>query len=475
MDRSEFIKLLALAGVGTMIPTNLKALTLNEQEMTAAMFGNDFVWGTATASHQIEGAWNVDGKGESVWDRFTHTTKKIRNRENADIACDFYNRYESDIELMRKMNFNASRFSISWPRILPDGTGTVNQKGLDFYDRVIDKCLKENLDPWVTCYHWDLPQKLQDKGGWENRDSLAWFENYVNIIGQKFGDRVKNWMVFNEPAVFTTLGYLLKIHAPGKFGFKHFIPAVHHAALSHGVGGRVLKNVVKDGNIGTTFSFSHIDGWKEKASNLRAAKRMDALTNRLFIEPILGMGYPTDDLPKLKKIEKYMRAGDEQNLKFDFDFIGVQNYTRTVMKSLCIVPAIHGINVSPKKLGHDITDMGWEVYPEGIYKVIKQVAAYPSVKKIYITENGAAFPDVVENGAIHDEKRIKYYKDYLAQVLKAKQEGIDIGGYIAWSFMDNFEWAEGYKPRFGLVHVDFETQQRTIKDSGKWFAEFLKK
>ena len=474
MDRLEWLKITAALGLGAMLPKEILA-AFTEKELNRMDFGKDFIWGTATASYQIEGAWNVDGKGESIWDHFVHHTKKVKTRETGDIACDFYNRYESDIELMHKMNIPASRFSISWPRILPNGIGTVNQKGIDFYDRVIDKYLEQNIEPWVTCYHWDLPQKLQEKGGWENRDILNWFEEFVTLCANKYGDRIKNWMVFNEPASFVVGGYLLGMHAPGKFGFKHFLPALHHSTLAQGVGGRVLKNIVKDGNIGTTHSCSFIDPYKNSEKNRKIALKADAMFNRVWIEPMLGMGYPTETIPNLKKIEKYFKAEDEKNIVHDFDFVGLQNYSRMVVKPLAIIPALHGIPVKPKKLGHDITEMNWEVYPEGMYKIIKQFSKYEKIKKIYITENGAAFKDEMINGEIDDVKRLKYIKDYLAQILKAKNEGIDIGGYFIWSFMDNFEWAEGFKPRFGLVGVDFKTQQRTIKTSGKWYSEFLKK
>lgn len=474
MTREEWIRLSAILGIGAALPQNLMAALAADDELKRSDFGKDFVWGTATAAYQIEGGWNEDGKGESIWDHFTHHHKaKIKTHENGDVACDFYHRYESDIELMKKMHIPASRFSIGWSRILPTGTGQVNEKGVDFYNRVIDKCLKEGIDPWVTCYHWDLPQTLQEKGGWVNRDVIKWFEDYVHLCGERFGDRVKNWMVFNEPMAFTLLGYMVAAHAPGHFSFKQFYKSVHHVVMSHGAGGRALRETVKDGNIGTTFSCSVLDAWKDKPANAGAAKRADVMINRLFIEPVLGMGYPIKDLPALKHVVKHMQPGDEEKMKFDFDFIGVQNYSRVVAKNLALVPMIHGINVPPKKLGHEITEMNWEVYPEGMYRIIKQFAAYPNVKKIYVTENGAAFKDELVNGEIDDTKRLQFIKDYLKQVLRAKQEGIDIGGYFIWSFMDNFEWAEGYRPRFGLVGIDFKTQKRTIKTSGKWYSDFL--
>jgi beta-glucosidase len=473
MTRQQWIRLSAILGIGASLPNELLAM-INDDELKRSDFGRDFIWGTATAAYQIEGAWNEDGKGESIWDHFVHHhPKKIKNRETGDVADDFYHRYNSDIELMHQMHIPASRFSIGWSRILPEGTGRVNDKGIDFYNRLIDKCLKENVTPWVTCYHWDLPQALQEKGGWANRDMIKYFADYVDLIAHRYGDRVKNWMVFNEPMAFTTLGYLIGIHAPGHINFSQFYKSVHHVVMSHGAGGRVIRAAVKDAHIGSTFSCGVVDAWKDKPGAHNAAKRADVMINRLFIEPVLGMGYPTKDLPALKHVEKHMQAGDAEQMKFDFDFIGLQNYTRTVAKSLALVPIIHAINIPVKKLGHDVTEMGWEVYPEGMYRIIKQFAAYPNVKKIIITENGAAFKDELVNGEINDTKRLQFIKDYLKQVLRAKREGVNVGGYFVWSFLDNFEWAEGYNKRFGIVGVDFKTQQRTVKASGKWFSNFL--
>lgn len=475
MNRRELIKKSILAGVATGISPHLFGAPFKAAPLISCKdFGKDFVWGAATAAYQIEGGWNEDGKGESVWDHFTHHRKdKIKTGENGDTACDFYHHYESDIELMSSMNIPAFRFSIAWSRILPSGTGVVNQKGIDFYSRLIDKCIKNGVEPWVTLYHWDIPQALQEKGGWENREVCDWFAEYVELCTKHFGDRVKNWMVFNEPMAFTALGYMLGIHAPGKVGINRFFKAAHHTVLCHGIGGRIIRKNVPDAQIGTTFSCSPVDGWKEKTANISAAKREDVLINRLFIEPVLGMGYPWKDLPALKKIEKYMLPEAAQNMAFDFDFIGVQNYTRLVTRNFAPIPLVHALDVKPKKLRHETTDMNWEIYPEGIYRILKQFAAYPNIKKLIVTENGAAFHDEVTGSGVKDPKRQKFLQDYLEQVLKAQKEGVPVKGYFVWSFMDNFEWAEGFRPRFGLVHVDFNTQKRTIKDSGLWFKEFL--
>lgn len=477
MNRRELIKKTLLAGIAAGVAPQL--LNANNKPLpnlfSKKEFGADFLWGTATAAYQTEGGWNADGKGPSIWDDFTHNKKnKIKTGENGDVACDFYHRYESDIELLRSMNIPNFRFSISWSRLLPNGTGAMNQKGIDFYNNVINTCLAKGVEPWITLYHWDLPQALQEKGGWENREICTWFAEFTELCTKHFGDRVKNWMIFNEPASFTGLGYMLGIHAPGKYGFKRFYKATHHVVLCHGIGGRIIRKNVPKANIGTTFSCAPIDAWKDKAANQKAAKREDVIINRLFIEPILGMGYPIKDLPALKKIEKYMLPEDAANMAFDFDFIGIQNYTRFVAKNFPLIPLIRTINVSPKKLGNGVTEMNWEVYPEGMYRILKQFAAYASVKNIIVTENGAAFPDQVNGGQVNDPKRLQYIQNYLQQVLKAKNEGVPVKGYFVWSFMDNFEWAEGYRPRFGLVHVDFNTQKRTIKESGLWLKEFLK-
>lgn len=475
MNRRNAIKtsLFGAAALATM-PKTLQAMATGT-EFSKYDFGNNFKWGVATAAYQIEGAYNSDGKGLSIWDTFSHGKGNIKNKENGDIACDFYNRYYDDIAMIKQMNMKVNRFSTSWSRVLPDGIGKVNQKGLDFYHKVIDRTLELGLEPWITLYHWDLPQALHEKGGWQNREVLNWFNEYANLITKTYGDKVKNWMVLNEPMAFVPLGYMLGIHAPGKKGLGSFMAATHHAAMCQAEGGRIIKANVTDANIGTTFSCSWVDPKNQEEKHVEAAKKLDVLFNRLFIEPALGMGYPIKDLKLLERLEKHIKPGDEEKLKFDFDFIGLQNYTRMVARQSIWPPIVWANQVKPEDRGvTNITEMGWEVYPEGIYKILKQFGNYKGVKQIIVTENGSAFPDVVEGNSVHDPKRIQFFKDYLGNVLKAKNEGLNITGYFVWTLMDNFEWAEGYHPRFGLVHVDFNTQKRTMKDSGLWFKEFLK-
>ncbi|MFD1255475.1 GH1 family beta-glucosidase [Mucilaginibacter terrae] len=438
------------------------------------VFGDDFYWGVSTAALQTEGNCDADGKGISIWDVFTQRKGKIHQNENAVTACDFYNRYEQDIDLIKQLNIPNFRFSISWTRVLPTGTGVVNQAGIDYYNRVIDYCIQQGIEPWLTIYHWDLPQVLELQSGWTNRNSIEWFTNFVSVCAKAFGNRVKNWMVMNEPAVFTGAGYFLGFHAPGRTGLKNFLPAVHHVTLSIAEGARTLRALLPQAHIGNTFSCSHIEPYSAKPKDVAAAQRADVLINRLFIEPLLGLGYPTADLPVLKKLEKYFKPGDAQKLAFDFDFIGLQNYTREIVKHSVFTPYISAKLVEAKTRNVPLTEMGWEVYPQAMYEIIKKYSAYPQIRKIYITENGSAFKDTLKDGQVDDMLRTQYLHDNLQQILKAKQEGSQVNGYFVWTLTDNFEWAEGYRPRFGLVHINFDTQQRTIKNSGYWYRNFLK-
>ncbi|AUP80948.1 GH1 family beta-glucosidase [Flavivirga eckloniae] len=445
-----------------------KDFNLNSQD-----FENDFVWGVSTAAYQIEGAYNVHDKGPSIWDEFTTKKGTVFQGQHAQKTCDFYNNFETDILLMKTMNIKHFRLSLAWSRILPNGCGTVSREGIAFYNRVIDFCLECGVTPWVTLYHWDLPLALQQKGGWVNRDIINWFEEYATVCAKEFGDRVKHWMVLNEPMVFTGAGYFLGVHAPGSTGLKNFLPAVHHAVLCQAVGGRVLRNIVPNASIGTTFSCSQITPYKNTPKDIEAAKKADALLNRLFIEPALGLGYPVDAVPVLKRLENYQKPGDETKAIFDFDFIGVQNYTREVVKHSYFVPYIQAKIVKASQRDVKNTLMDWEVYPPSIYNMIAQFSKYEGVKKILITENGAAFTDLVMDGKVNDLERLQYLQSYIKQVHKAKEDGYNVGGYFIWTFTDNFEWAEGYRPRFGLVYTDFTTQERIVKYSGKWFKEFL--
>ncbi|BDD04991.1 GH1 family beta-glucosidase [Aureibacter tunicatorum] len=437
-------------------------------------FDPNFYWGVSSAAFQTEGAYKDGGKSLSIWDTFTEGFGKIKNGDNAKQACDFYHRYGDDLDLMQSLSIPNFRLSLSWSRIIKEGGNKINTKGLDYYRRVIDKCLENGITPWLTVYHWDLPQWIQDKGGWTNRDVLKYFEEYTSICGREFGKTVKNWMVLNEPMVFTGLGHYLGMHAPGLRGFSNFIPAIHHAALAQAEGYRILKSEVSDGYIGSTFSCSYIQPYrKEKSDDQDAAKKGDAIFNRIFIEPILGLGYPVDTLPVMKKIYKYYESGDDVKLKADLDFVGLQTYTREKVRFSMWMPYVKAQLVSPEKRNVPTTEMGWEVYPKAVYRMLKRFNKYKNLPPIIVTENGAAMKDFVIGGKVNDPKRIYYLKNAIKGMSKAMAEGVDCRGYFVWTFTDNFEWNEGYFPRFGLVYTDYKTQKRIVKGSGYWYKDFL--
>ncbi|SDJ21414.1 beta-glucosidase [Pedobacter sp. ok626] len=440
----------------------------------ASDFGKDFLWGVATAAAQIEGAAEGYGKGLSIWDTFSKRSGKTKKGHQPTVACDFYHHYKEDIALVKLLGFGVFRFSISWPRILPTGKGDVNKEGLKFYHQVIDECLLQGIVPYVTLYHWDLPEALEDEGGWTAFSINYSFNLFVSICAKEYGDKVKNWIVLNEPFGFTSLGYMLGVHAPGKTGLTNFFSAVHHAAIAQADGGRILRSEVKNAHIGTSFSCSEIIPYTQSASDILAAKRVDCLMNRLFIEPLLGMGYPTANWDVMEKFSiQHSTWRHTERLTFDFDFIGLQNYFPLTIKYNAFIPVVQAWEVKAKSRKKPHTAMGWEINANSFYNIIKQFAAYPNIPPIMITENGAAYHDKVINQQVHDQDRIAYFEQYLAALLKAKREGLPITGYMAWTLMDNFEWGEGFNARFGLVHTDFKTQQRTVKDSGLWFKDFL--
>lgn len=436
-------------------------------------FGKDFLWGVSASAHQIEGAYNKDGKGLSVWDEFSSKKGKIKNNHHSKIACDFYHRYKDDLQIISDLGIKNFRWSIAWSRVLPSGVGEVNQKGLDFYDRLTDECLEKNITPWVTLYHWDLPLELEKRGGWTNREIINWFTDYIHVCLKKLGDRVNHWMVLNEPMVFTGAGYFLGVHAPGKKGLANFLPALHHATLCQAIGANFIKSFNHNFTVGTTISCSHITPFRSIKKDINAAITVDALLNRLFVEPLIGRGYPTKDLPFLNKLEDYFQPNDDKLIQADIDFLGIQNYTREVVKFSPFVPYLKSRIVKADERNVHRTTMNWEVAPFSIYKMIKKFSEYPEIKKLIITENGAAFDDELSHQGVLDYNRIMFLERYLHAVKRAKENGFKVDGYFLWSFIDNFEWAEGYAPRFGIVYNNFKTQQRTIKESGKWYQKLL--
>jgi len=443
-------------------------------KLNAKEFGDDFLWGVAMAAVQNEGAWNSYGKGPSIWDAFSRRQGKIKGGGKPMVACDFYHRYKDDILLAKALGFTVFRFSLSWARILPEGVGRVNREGLTFYHKVIEECLKLGMIPYVTLYHWDLPVALEKEGGWTSHLMLRWFTRFATLCATEFGPTVKNWIVLNEPFGFTSLGYMLGRHAPGRMGLSNFLPAIHHAALAQAEGGRILRQHVPDAHIGTTFSCSEIIPYTNSAEDIAAAKRMDILMNRLFIEPALGRGYPREDFKFLERLELHNRSWKyTERMTFNFDFIGIQNYFPVVIRYNPLVPIVQASEVRAPGRGVPHTAMGWEINPDSFYRILKRFWLYGGVKEIIVSESGAAFKDEVVGGIVDDQPRVDYYQQYLLALLRARKEGVNIKGFFAWTLMDNFEWAEGYKARFGLIHVDFETQLRTIKRSGYWFRDWL--
>ncbi|BDQ12781.1 GH1 family beta-glucosidase [Sediminibacterium sp. TEGAF015] len=440
----------------------------------ASDFGNDFLWGVVTAAAQNEGAAKMGGRGPSIWDDFARKVGKIKSGHQPTSACDFYHRYKDDLLLVKALGFRVFRFSISWSRILPEGTGKVNAEGVLFYHQVIDECLQLGLIPFVTLYHWDLPLALEKQGGWTSTHMLKWFTRYVQVCVKEFGDKVKHWIVLNEPMGFTSLGYMIGKHAPGKMGLSNFLPAVHNAVMAQAEGGRIIRTHVADAEIGTSFSCSEIIPFTQSEKDKAAAKRIDILLNRLFIEPALGLGYPSDDFLLMDKLYLHNKAWKyKEKMQFDFDFIGIQNYFPVVVKYNAMIPIIQATDVSAKRRKLPVTDMGWEINPNSFYNIIEQFASYKGVKKIIISESGSYFKDKLVAGVIDDQQRIDYHQQFLRALLKAKNNKLPVAGYFAWTLMDNFEWSEGYHATFGLVHVDFSTQLRTVKASGHWFRQFL--
>lgn len=434
----------------------------------------EFQYGVSASAFQTEGACLADGKGASIWDVFSQKRGRIKNGDSAEKASEFYYRFKEDLDLMHEMEIRNFRFSLSWSRILPEGRKPVNQKGIDFYDRLVDECLERNINPWITLYHWDLPQQLENKGGWTNRDTLYAFLDYSAFCLERLSDRVGHWMALNEPLVFTGAGYFLGIHAPGRKGLASFLPAVHHAALAQAEGIRLIQSHSSQLKAGTSFSCSQVSPFRDLPRDIDAANRVHALLNRLFADPLFGRGYPKKELPFLEKIGQWMREGDEKTMEAKPDFIGIQNYTREVVKYAWLSPYLKAKIVEPARRSVPFSVMNWEIIPSSVYEMLKFFNQYP-VPEIIISESGIPLADKPDHaGRINDTVRTTYLSDCLEQVDKARQEGLRVKGYFVWSFTDNFEWSEGYYPRFGLVYVDYQTQKRTIKQSGMWYSGFVK-
>ena len=428
-----------------------------------------FTWGVATSSYQIEGAATAGGRGPSIWDTFSRVPGAVINGDSGDVACDHYHRYNEDLDLIKWLGVNAYRFSIAWPRIFPQGAGSPNQAGIDFYDRLIDGALERGITPWPTLYHWDLPQALEDKGGWNSRATSERFAEYAHLIAEKFGDRVKNWTTLNEPFCSAWLGYLYGVMAPGIKDLQTAINASHHLLLGHGLATQAIRSVASDLRVGIVLNLTPAIPLNE--NDELAAKYADGFDNRWYADPVFKGSYPQDIVEGFGK-EVPIHAGDMQSISAPLDFLGINFYTR---QTVTLDESAKPLPYRPVMVdGVERTAMGWEVHPESLTNIIMRVYRDYAPKEIYITENGSAWDDSVINDKVDDPRRVSYLERHLDAMLAAKAQGAPVHGYFAWSLMDNFEWAFGYSKRFGIVYVDYETQKRIPKSSALYYRERIK-
>jgi beta-glucosidase len=432
-------------------------------------FPSDFIWGAAASAYQIEGAAHEDGRGESIWDRFSATPGKVRAGDTGEIACDFYHRYPEDIALMRELGLDAFRFSIAWPRIVPSATGPVNEAGLDFYDRLVDALLEAGIRPYVNLFHWDLPQKLEDAGGWPERATAEAFASYAAVVAQRLGDRVKDWITHNEPFCTSWLGYGMGAHAPGRKSVRDALAASHHALLAHGWAVEAIRRASPDAEVGIVVDPWPIHPASDDPADVAAAWAEDGVRNRWFFDPLLRGAYPEDVLERFEAEAPPIRDGDLETISVPLDFLGVNNYSRRIVRA-----GLNGTAIDVPAPGGELTDMGWEVYPDALHESLVRMHREYGVESIYITENGAAFADVrSHDGRIHDVERIAFLDGYLDAIERARAEGVPVRGYFVWSLLDNFEWSLGYSKRFGLVYVDYPTLERVPKDSFYWYRDLI--
>jgi beta-glucosidase len=443
-----------------------------EQHMNSNLFPDEFIWGVATSSYQIEGAWDEDGKGESIWDRFCHKPGNIHNNDTGDIACDHYHRWLEDVHLMEELGIPAYRFSISWPRIFPKGTGVVNQAGLDFYNGLVDALLEADIVPYVNLYHWELPQALQDQGGWPARATAEAFAAYAHTMSRSLGDRVRHWMTLNEPFVSAYIGYLEGRHAPGHRDLDEMVAASHHLLLAHGWAVQAIRSNVSQADVAIVLNMHPVHPASPSEADRRAARLQDGALNRWYLDALSGRGYPQDMLDEYGREMSCIEEGDMQTIVAPIDYLGVNYYTRNIARSDEIPEDQNEPRtINPTK---EVTEMGWEIYPEGLYEVVERIHKDYKFQAVMITENGAAFDDHKNpDGEVEDADRIQYLSAHLREALRAIRAGIPLRGYFAWSLLDNFEWAHGYSKRFGLIYVDYETLERTPKQSAHWYSRVI--
>ena len=429
--------------------------------------GGAFVWGTATSSYQIEGAVDEDGRGPSIWDTFCATPGKVRNGDSGAVACDFYHRYPQDIELLRELGVNAFRFSIAWPRVVPSGRGAVNEAGLAFYDRLVDALLEAGIRPFPTLYHWDLPQPLEDAGGWRVRATAEAFAEYAQAVVRRLGDRVRDWTTHNEPFCTAWIGHVVGVFAPGRTDVGEGVAAVHHVLLSHGLAAEAVRRECPGAQVGIVFDVWPVHAASDDPADAAAARETDGVRNRLFLDPVLRGSYPEEVLEGLG-VAAPVRDGDLARISAPLDFVGINNYSRTVARA----DRDGGPPVIAVPAGAPVTATGWEIYPDALYEVLVRLHREYGVEALYVTESGAAFDDERgPDGGVDDPDRVAYLGRYLDAALRARADGVPLEGYFVWSLLDNFEWAEGYSKRFGIVYVDFETLERVPKSSFSWYRD----
>ena len=449
--------------------------------MTRVTFPPDFVWGAATSSFQIEGATREEGRGESIWDRFAATPGTVEDGSNGDVACDHYHRWPEDVALMKRLGLAAYRFSIAWPRVIPAGRGAVNARGLDFYSRLVDGLLENGITPFVTLFHWDLPQALQDEGGWAVRSTAEAFAHYVDVVARRLGDRVKHWITHNEPWCSGMLSHQVGRHAPGLKDWRLALAASHHLLLSHGLAVAVVRAARKDAEVGITLNLSPAVAASPSDADRDACRHFDGYMNRWFLDPVFGRGYPKDMLADYAAAGHIPRDGVPECLVGDLDiiaaktdFLGVNYYNRTILRSDRVGEKDNlprSVFLAPES---EWTTMGWEVYPDGLRQTLERVHADYRPARIFITENGASYADVSNgDGIVHDPQRLRFVRDHLLSARRAMEAGVPLAGYFVWSLLDNFEWDRGYTKRFGITYVDYATQRRTFKDSALWYRKVI--
>jgi len=439
---------------------------------TIGSFPSDFVWGAATSAYQIEGAWDEGGRGESIWDRFSHTPGRIARGDTGDVACDHYHRWREDVVLMKELGLKAYRFSIAWPRVLPEGRGRVNPTGLDFYSMLVDELLEASIEPFVTLYHWDLPQALQDQGGWPARLTAEAFVEYADLVTRRLGDRVKHWITLNEPFVSAFVGHLEGRHAPGHSDLGEALAAAHHLLLAHGWAVPMVRGNVTGAQAGITLNLGGQVPASPSFVDRAAAWQRDGVLNRWFLDPISGRGYPADIVAYYGHLMDFVQAGDLEAIAVPLDLLGVNYYTRNIVRSKQVAEAENSPRTALAK--PERTEMRWEVYPDGLYDILGRVHFDYRFPALYVTENGAAYADQIDfDGSVQDPDRISFLKEHFMAAARAIAAGVPLRGYFVWSLLDNFEWGHGYWKRFGLVYVDFPTQRRVLKSSAHWYGRVI--